>query len=321
MIKLLLLGAGIVIPVALCLFYFYVKGALQDMIFWIWIYNMKYFMPALTLGRRIELIPLYFYNFFLNKPFLFLLGAAGCLYAFQKFFRKGENKVETNENPAAVFAGLIGIWGIVTLFGTAYSGVGSLHYFIQALPPMVILSAFAVDKMLRHGIQKKFLVSVLVLSLLFAPWYTVKMFYPYYFKEIEAEDQLVKYLQLRTLPEDTLFVWGFYPNINVRTDRMPATRYTYCQFLIGQVAWFQYKYNPDAYKRIVPGAWDILMRELEQNKPKYIIDTSPADITGYKYYPMQRYPLLWNYIKQYYRLDPHYPLNGYPGHIHIYVRR
>jgi hypothetical protein len=47
-------------------------------------------------------------------------------------------------------------------------------------------------------------------------------------------------------------------------------------------------------------AWKMFMEDLERNKPVYIVDTTPANMHGYKNFPIEKYPLLANYVRENY---------------------
>ena len=42
---------------------------------------------------------------------------------------------------------------------------------------------------------------------------------------------------------------------------------------------------------------------MEKNRPIYFLNTSPANIHEYKYFPMENYPILKEYIAQHYQLE------------------
>lgn len=115
--------------------------------------------------------------------------------------------------------------------------------------------------------------------------------------------ELVDHLQMETSKEDSIFVWGFYPQIYLLTNRRPASRFSYCIYLTGLVPWVNVHPRKDTSRYIVPGSWDLLMQDLFENAPRYIVDTAPGNIYFWKKYPMSKYPRLKNFVDEHYYLD------------------
>ena len=128
------------------------------------------------------------------------------------------------------------------------------------------------------------------------------------------------YVLAHSSPADKIFVWGFAPEFYVESQRMPASRYSVCDFLTGLVPWTNIDLSLNTDYAIVPGAWGHFIREMAENKPKFIIDTSPANISYYGKCPMSRYPALEKIIREHYIVDPQFVGNQRKGSVIIYVR-
>jgi len=143
--------------------------------------------------------------------------------------------------------------------------------------------------------------------------------------------KLGDYIREHSETEDRLFLWGYLPKAYYFSKRRPASRFVFTQFLTGSspkthgmdfdpekpASW------PSVWKRlaleisdrdpplqvydtseyIVAGAWDLLMADLEKNKPLFIIDTAPANINRYGKYPLEKFPRLHEYIQRNYFFD------------------
>jgi hypothetical protein len=57
------------------------------------------------------------------------------------------------------------------------------------------------------------------------------------------------------------------------------------------------------------------MADLRQNVPTYILDTSPAHLKMWEYFPLQDYPLLERFVRR--RYEPMESIDG----VQIYRRR
>jgi hypothetical protein len=106
------------------------------------------------------------------------------------------------------------------------------------------------------------------------------------------------YIGARTRPADRIFVWGYFPLIYVAADRLSATRFVGCHYLTGYAAIGLGRVLPRAVEdRLqVPGGFEQLLRDLEQNRAELFIDTAPANLHGWSNYPVSRYPRLAEYL-------------------------
>ncbi len=116
-------------------------------------------------------------------------------------------------------------------------------------------------------------------------------------------DALVRYMRSRSAAHEKIFVWGFYPEIYALTGLMPASRYTYCNFLTGLLPWVNVGKNIDTSATVVPGSWDIFMGEIKKNMPLYIVDTSLGDYKEYGKYPLYKFEKFFHFISDNYALD------------------
>jgi hypothetical protein len=110
--------------------------------------------------------------------------------------------------------------------------------------------------------------------------------------------ELADYLHANTTAEDRIFVWGFLPHIYLESERRPATRFIICNFLVGMV--LPHRSSPDF---ILPGAWDILMKELQLSRPKFFVDSSIAGHYAFDQHKTERYPQLDRWLKENYEED------------------
>jgi hypothetical protein len=84
-------------------------------------------------------------------------------------------------------------------------------------------------------------------------------------------DPIVRYVEERTNPWDTIFVWGYRPEIYVSSGRYPASRYVFAGYPSGVIPWF-YATRAEDEGRVVPGSREQLVRDLEESRPELIID-------------------------------------------------
>lgn len=99
-------------------------------------------------------------------------------------------------------------------------------------------------------------------------------------------------------PQDRVFVWGMRPHIPVYADRVPATRFVTCTFLTGLVPWERVAPGEDTTRWIVPGAWDLLERDLAEERPRFIVDASADHLFGEGAYAPERFPRLQSILER-----------------------
>jgi hypothetical protein len=114
---------------------------------------------------------------------------------------------------------------------------------------------------------------------------------------------LTEYIIKNSSEHDKILIWGFYPQIYILANRMPATRYTYCNFLTGMITRSNAQPFIDTPENIVPGTWKIFIDELGRNRPIYIVDTSVGNHYGYGIYPPDKFPDLNNFLKENYIIE------------------
>ncbi|MBV8551278.1 MAG: hypothetical protein JOY54_08255 [Acidobacteriaceae bacterium] len=156
--------------------------------------------------------------------------AAGAIYGFARFTRKERWK--------------LGIWLAVSFAAACLGTRFAPHYYLQLLPPMVITASRGFTLAWRERRRCAQIATVLLLLvpfLRFAPryvslaagdmegrnpaWSDVKL-------DLDSQ-QVARQLEHFTHPGDTLFVWGYRPDIYVYTRMVPDGRFGDSQPITG----------------------------------------------------------------------------------------
>lgn len=313
--RLVLLISGFLLILVGMILYFFMKGALDDFLFYFWNYNTTYYVAELTLAERLWKGGQYWY-FLFNKFFMlftFFIVQEVCLLIRFFWRRRHQKPVLRND-----FMGVFAIWGVMSFVGTSLSGRNFDHYFIQVLPAFSIIVSIGMyksfemirqlcmDNTLKNNIS---IGSILLggggvaifLTLLGAT--VVFTFIEASPSQPSAEESLVEYLLVNSNAKDRIFVWGFYPEIYILTGRRAASRYTFTNVLTGLIPWTNADIDVDTTYAIVPGTWEILMDELQENKPLFIVDTSVGGYRKYAKYPIKTFPQLYHFLQTHYALD------------------
>jgi len=97
-------------------------------------------------------------------------------------------------------------------------------------------------------------------------------------------------------------VWGMRPHLYVQAGRVPATRFPTCTFLSGLVPWERIAPEDGTARYVVPGAWDLLMSDLERERPAVVLDASDDRLFGRGAYPPERFPRLLEFLRAHYEV-------------------
>jgi 4-amino-4-deoxy-L-arabinose transferase-like glycosyltransferase len=168
------------------------------------------------------------------------------------------------------------------------------HYYIQLVPPVVLLSAGA----LARGARRWANVTVAA-SLALAVAFTATGFFLRPGTPEPNYESVARYLSSVTGPDDPIFVWGSVPEIYWASDRRPATGFITSPFLTGN-----YAGRPPEESNAgadTQAAWDEFFKDFTAHPPKYFVDTSPAKVRGAQYYPIDKFPKLAKIVKRQYR--------------------
>jgi hypothetical protein len=151
------------------------------------------------------------------------------------------------------------------------------HYYLQLIPPLVLLGTGAVARM-RGGARWR---PVLVYSALASGVFCVLGFlWPS--QPLRHAQQVATTVTRDTTPTETVLVWGMHPEMYWLSDRRPATRYLTAGLLTN------YAGGRDG-KRVgvdegVPDSWRVFSWEMARRLPEVVVDDSgsapyrPADI-------------------------------------------
>ena len=180
--------------------------------------------------------------------------------------------------------------------GVAVGGRFYEHYYIQLIPPLVLLAAPYYARiwsgaiqpphwLLRPTVTYSWLATTVV-AFAIAHWIALTL---------EREpSQAGRYLSEHSPPACRIFVWGQKPQIYLDARRRPASRYILTASLTGY-----YRYRDLAsHNRIDPEVWTALEQDLRKHPAAYIVDLH-ADADAQ--YPVQNFPFLAKLVTEQYQ--------------------
>ncbi len=309
-----LLFAGFAGTLTATVAYFWAAGALPDFVLYFWQYNVDHYAKIVGWEQRwAGFNPFAHRRHYLTANMLLFLATLwqGSVALW--------NLVRHRQVGARL---LLTLWFALAYFGASYSGRNFGHYFIQIIPAACLLTAWTIDRawtltkpvsMRRMQLPDlayagRGLVVAAVLVGLAMPLHRFQKDIAWFNIYRETKPDTVRRAALNAIargsePDDTIFVWGYYPELYVLSDRRPASRYSNTNYLTGMLPWENHQPGVDTSEHIVDGGWEVLMAELEASHPKLLLDTSVGDHRYYSKYPVADFPQLEGFLKRGYRLD------------------
>ena len=287
--------SGFLSIVLITVFYFLINKSLFD--FWMvgfW-HNVLY-MKGNDIGFGLFAIKKNIPLFVRNNYVFYIPALTMFLFSSIKLIR-----AKLNANTIGLKYIFMFIWFPLSFISTSLGWRFEGHYFYFFFPAVCVLSAECFVQFYNYlYLRQKYIsfifamlyLSGLLYSLIyhtgFPPGFQKK--YRVFMDLQENEGNFIsgisRYIRQRTSQNDKIFVWGFCPEIYTISGRRCASRFVFCNFLIGQMTGDKYFYmDMERLDRTIPGAWDKLMTDLHKNMPSYIIDTSTIDYFKYNKYP------------------------------------
>lgn len=295
---------GWLAPVGLVAGYFALRGAWSDAVFYSWTYNLDYYGPEIGLLDRIAGAVHAAHLAAQAAPITTTLWGGGIAVTLHRLLQRQPTTSERAGNPALV---LLSAWTLAACAAAAAGGRDFDHYAIPFLAPFALGAGLAWDWCLglaRRPAQNRWIrvgvIAVLLLAALNA-WVVATRARSRILPE-DASAQVARYIRVHSTPDDRVFVWGFQPDIYVFADRRPASRFLYGNFLTGLIPWTNVAPNRDTTYAIVPGAMEQLLEDLEQSRPRYIVDCSAGPNRHWQKYPVRQFPAFNDYLRAHYEV-------------------
>jgi 4-amino-4-deoxy-L-arabinose transferase-like glycosyltransferase len=157
------------------------------------------------------------------------------------------------------------------------------HYYLQLLPPLCVLTAGALASAGRRAVTRTVALATTVAVSLSLVGFWVRPF-----DERANYESVSRYISDHAGDDERILVWGHVPEIYWASGTSPATRFLTTGFITGAAGGRPAKDVSE--ENATPGAWDLFFEDFIAHPPRYILDTSPAQIRGSKYYPISAFP-------------------------------
>jgi len=189
---------------------------------------------------------------------------------------------------------------VVSVIGAAAGARFYPHYYVQLIPPLVLLAAPYYAQIWSRRMQPP---NWLLRPMVTYAWLalTVIAFSIKHWTGLaprRVPSDAGRYLFTHSAPDDRIFVWGQTPEIYLDAHRRPACRYITIFPLTGYVFGGPIP-GFDTRSRILPGAWTNLEQDFARHPPTYIVDFQP-DLKSAQN-PVKNFPILAKLLAERYQ--------------------
>lgn len=286
-----LLCVGFALPWTAALAALAMAGCLGEFVYWTVGVNRYYIANGNSLASGLRLLAGALALLVGFAPGVWIAGLARLVY---ELVRREERRR------------VVALWAIGSLVPISLGGRFFPHYFLQLLPPLVLLAsagAIAVwDRLALRSAAR--LAGALAAPALLVVAPATRMAG---FRDTEALSvphatpaarALAAWVRDHTAPADRVVFWGYGSALYYLSQRRPATRFPYVTYLVGAVegtpAWWS-PFHPSRPLEI-PRAWDLFFEDLERHPPSLFVDTARPGYFGFYKFPPARYPRLQAFL-------------------------
>ena len=127
--------------------------------------------------------------------------------------------------------------------------------------------------------------------------------FPYPSQEVRTV-VLGMFIQRNTSPEERIQVWGYIPPVYVVAKRLPGTRFISTAVQYGDIEPNHIPQDFNPANALSLRDVDLMVADLQRNRPALIIDTAPMNLNAWRRFPMETAPLIMDYVRENYVVLP-----------------
>jgi hypothetical protein len=266
-------------------------GNWEDFYFWGWKFNFI-FMEDFT--RQY-----FFQRLHAHAPRFFIIWLVLWIFTFAAI---GKTRRAPRDIPPGYH--LVILWLLGSALAVCVGGKFFGHYFIQLLPPLTVMAGVAIIAWWPQTVGWKR--AAVLAGIIIPPIIYLGVNWREEQKRMNGENRycetIAAEVQKHSAPADRIFIWGRMPELYYFSQRLPASRFIACSFVVGMTT---YNFTDPSARydssRSAP-MLSMLMDDLTKNHPKLIIDTAPQNFRQFGKYPISGIASLQEFINKNYRL-------------------
>lgn len=268
------IGAGFAAMIGFAVCWLWRGGGLDDAVFWLK-FNFAYIQAGTSWAELVQRLAI--------RGGL-VVGSAALLYGLGV-----TAVVAARRDPFVRFlAGWLLVSGIAVFVGGRFFG----HYFHQLTAPLAVLAAPATARLwqCRRAVVGLAIAAPAAAYLVLGALHGRVM--AWYGEPDPDYASVVAWLDARGA--GALCVWGNSPVLYFEANRPLGCRFVFSNYLTGAspATATQTDAAVDSSRYIVREAWPMLEADLDQRRPRFIVDGSPGDVAFYGKYPPSKFPPL-----------------------------
>ena len=298
----LALGLGLGIPLLVTALYFWRRGALHEAIQWGVAFNAHYLKEGPDLSGAARRLAMQLLGVVL--PSLLVYG--GGLYGLALCVPRGDPRARrARQSLLGVERGhaLLVVWVLESIYSVTLGRRFFGHYFLQLTLVLSIVAAGPVARLWTRA-PKSMVAALAAPALFFFVFAGLPGWSATYVYAVDPDyDALGRAVRRETEPSETIWVWGNVPQVYFAAERAPGVRFTFCNYLTGLSPGSRSENDPtyDSRSNAVPGAWDLVVHDLDANRPAVIVDTAAGGMKSYGKFPVRSFPTFAEYLAAHYR--------------------
>jgi hypothetical protein len=263
--RLLMIGGGFLVPLAALVAYYSRIGALRDLLFLLQYQRFYVSKHELYLPQVLGQVAI-------------VLGSQGPLLVLA-----GSQALRMVRRPLGTRDLFLLIFLLLSLLSFFVGGHYFAHYIVQAIPPVVVLATariLSTDEsstshpepwFFRHA-RAVILANVVLFWIVNTAYYVSRPADP-------VGPNLTRFVRAQTTPADSVFMWSGRYNVLFEIDRVYATRFLSNEFFTGRLYGSRHRQASataeSARSGSVPELWPALLKDLETERPRIIVDDAP----------------------------------------------
>jgi len=290
-------AVGALLPVVAYAIYFIAHGAWHEAIYYAFTYNTEIYIGGSPLLERLSGMRAPFDLARANAPVVLLLVLAAAVALFS---RAARDVLRRPFHPQLLVWLILG-WCASGLISTGLSGRTFSHYSTQLVAPLSLACGWILSRLIATcRARRPAALSWIACALTAFALGTLVFSYTRRARVLAEPDtfplEIASRIRAHTAPEGRIFVWGYYSELYALSQRLPASRFIYTNFVTGLVPWTNLDPLIDTTAAIVPDAPQQLLADLHRTPPELILDTAGG--RGYTKFPLHDQTALWDLIQR-----------------------
>lgn len=176
------------------------------------------------------------------------------------------------------------------------------HYWLQVVPPLALVAAIEM-RTLAPALQRRLagVVGATAVVALVLAWTPTTV------RELPDPTPLAGFVAEHAGPDDTILIWGNFPEVYWEAERPPAAGFVSMDFVTGRSG--ARDNGPQTIDDAPDRGYPHLLASIAEQPPAVIIDTQPSGFREYGDYPIALFPELARFIED--RYGPSEDVDGF----------